>query len=176
MSKRLEENILSSIPSSLIPGNVGPYDSVAWPFSYTVTFDFGASPVTYGPNTKQTQSFQVTQEAAFICGSLSRKCLDGGPMGELSPLQLIVRDRQSTRQFMDFPIPLQAIAKKTPQTIWEVPLILMPSAFLDVEMTSWAPVDQVTGGQSSKISITFSGYRTRTKDIGTVLSTIFGRK
>lgn len=174
MSIRLEENILASIPSGLIPGNVGPYDSIAWPFSYTVNFDFGADG-TWGPDTFQRQSFQVTQEAAFICGEISRKCLNGGPGGELAPLQMLIKDRQSTRQFMDFAIPIQAIAKKTPPTVWEVPLIFMPSAFVDIEMTSWAEVAQTYGG-NSRMSFTFSGYRTRTKDIGTVLSTIFGRK
>jgi hypothetical protein len=89
-------------------------------------------------------------------------------------LQMIVRDRQSTRQFMDFPIPIQAIAKKTPPTIMEVPLIFMPNAFVDVVVTSWLPVAQATLG-SGRMVFTFSGYRTRTEDIGTVLSTVFGR-
>lgn len=174
MSK-LEDNLLSCLPSGLIPGNVGSYESVAWPFSYTVQFDFGNPPLTITPNTRQTQSFQVTQEAAFICGEISRKCLDGSTCGELAPWQILIKDRQSTRQFMDFPIPLQAIAKKTPPTVWEVPLIIMPSAFIDVEVSTWIPNNQFSGGQSTKFSITFSGYRTRTSDIGTVLSTIFGR-
>lgn len=170
---KLEQNLLSVLPSGLVPGNVGDYNNVCWPFSYTVRFDFGTDP-TYGPLTSQTQSFQVTQEAAFICGAISRKCLSGTTSGELAPLQMIVKDRQSTRQFMDFAIPIQAIAKKTPPTVWEVPLIIMPNAFIDVTLTSWLAANQATLG-SGKMSFTFKGYRTRTSDIGTVLSTIFGK-
>jgi len=185
MSK-LEDNLLAAVPSGLVPGNVGKLNDVCWPFDYTVAFNFGDNP-TYSPqlpltgvqNTAATPagglgSFQVTQEAAFICGSISRKCLSGTTSGELAPLQMIIRDRQSTRQFMDFPIPIQAIAKKTPPTIWEVPLIFMPNAFVDVQLTSWLSAAQATIG-SGRMVFTFSGYRTRTEDIGTVLSTVFGR-
>lgn len=185
MSK-LEDNLLASVPSGLVPGNVGKFDDVCWPFDYTVAFNFGDNP-SYGPalpvagqqNTTATpsggvNSFQVTQEAAFICGSISRKCFSGTTSGELAPLQMIIRDRQSTRQFMDFAIPIQGIAKKTPPTIWELPLIFMPNAFVDVIVTSWLPAAQATLG-SGRMVFTFSGYRTRTQDIGTVLSTVFGR-
>jgi hypothetical protein len=169
---RLEKELLSKIPSSLVPGNVGNYYDVAWPFTYTINFDFGANP-TYGPLTNQTQSFQVTQEAAFILGGITRKCYSGTTSGEHAPLQLIIRDRQSTRQFMDLPIPLQAIAKKTPPTLWEVPLIIMPNAFIDVTITSFNSNPQATVG-SGKINLSFIGYRTRTSDISKVLSTVYG--
>lgn len=183
MSKQLEQTLMSFLPSGLMPGNVGEIDSVAWPFEYSVDFDFGVNP-SYGPLTANSvdgsgnltakKSFQVTQEAAFIVGSISRKCYSGTTSGELAPLQMIIRDRQSTRQFMDVPIPIQAIAKKTPPTIWEVPLILLPNAFLDIDLSCWLPTAQATVG-SGRMTFTFSGYRTRTDDIGCVLSTIFGR-
>lgn len=171
MSK-LEQDLLAKLPSALVPGNVGNYYDVAWPFDYTVSFNFGDNP-SYGPLTNQTQSFQVTQEAAFIITNITRKCYSGTTSGELAPLQVIVRDRQSTRQFMDLPIPIQAIAKKTPSTNWEVPLILMPNAFLDITVTSWLTAAQATLG-SGRMNFTFSGYRTRTGNIGQVLSTVFG--
>jgi hypothetical protein len=168
----LETELLKRLPSALVPGNVGNFYDVAWPFDYTVSFDFGLNP-TYDKNTSQTQSFQVTQEAAFIIGSITRKCYSGTTSGELAPLQLMIRDRQSTRQFMDLPIPLQAIAKKIPATNWEVPLIMLPNAFIDFTLTSWLANPQNTLG-NSRINITMTGYRTRTSDIGQVLSTIFG--
>jgi len=170
----LETELLKKLPSALVPGNVGNFYDVAWPFDYTVSFDFGLNP-TWDKNTSQTQSFQVTQEAAFIIGSISRKCYSGTTSGELAPLQLMIRDRQSTRQFMDLPIPIQAIAKKIPATNWEVPLIMLPNAFIDFTLSSF-----LTGSESqasigcSKINFTMTGYRTRTSDIGQVLSTIFG--
>lgn len=169
---RLEAELLKKIPSSLVPGNVGNYYDVAWPFTYTVNFNFGTNP-TYGPLTNQTQSFQVTQEAAFILGGITRKCYSGSTSGELAPLQIMIRDRQSTRQFMDLPIPLQAIAKKTPPSMWEVPLIIMPNAFIDITLTSFQTVPQATVG-SGQINLSFIGYRTRTSDIEKVLSTVYG--
>lgn len=187
MSKRLEDNLLAAVPSGLIPGNVGELSDVCWPFDFTVSYNFGDNP-TYGPTvpnpailnapatpTGGLASFQVTQEAAFIMGWVSRKCYSGTVSGELAPLQVQIRDRQSTRQFMDIPIPLQAIAKKTPPTILEVPLIFMPSAFVDILISSWLPAAQASLG-SGVVELTFGGYRTRTQDIGTVLSTVFGRK
>jgi len=172
MSK-LEQELLKKLPSSLMPGNVGNYYDVAWPFDYTVNFDFGTDP-TYGPTTQQLQSFQVTQEAAFIVGSIARKCQSGTRSGELAPLQFLIKDRQSTRQFMDIPIPIQAIAKKTPPSMWELPLIIMPNAWIDIYVSSWLTAAQPSVGSGS-FSITFTGYRTRTSDIGAVLSTVFGR-
>lgn len=187
MSRRLEDNLLAAVPSGLVPGNVGQLDDVCWPFDYTIVYDFGTNPA-YGPSVPNPQvlntpatptgglgSFQVTQEAAFIMGSISRKCYSGTVSGELAPLQMVIRDRQSTRQFMDFSIPIQQIAKKTPPTILEVPLIFMPNAFVDVLISSWLPAAQPSLG-SGVVEFTFSGYRTRTQDIGTVLSTVFGRK
>lgn len=173
---RLEEQLLKKLPSSLIPGNVGNYYDVAWPFEYTVNFDFGDNPTwpTSITSLNDTQSFQVSQEAAFIIGNISRKCQSGTISGELAPLLVQFRDRQSTRQFMDKPIPIQAIAKKTPPTTWELPLILMPNAFLDVIISSFQSPAAGPFAGSSKMSFTFSGYRTRTSDIDTVLSTIFG--
>jgi hypothetical protein len=187
MSK-LEQDLVRKLPSSLVPGNVGKYYDVCWPFSYTVNFDFGANPTwnSFTPNpqvlnsaatpTGGLQTFQVTQEAAFIIGMISRKSFSGTTSGELAPLSVIFRDRQSTRQFMDIPIPIQQIAKKTPPTMWEVPLIIMPNAFIDVAVSCFlaSGVSQPTLGVSN-LSFTFSGYRTRTSDIDTVLSTVFGR-
>ncbi len=172
---RLEQELIARLPSSLIPGNVGNYYDVAWPFAYTLNFDFGVNP-TYSSNTNQVQSFQNTQEAAFIFGAITRKSWDGSTASELAPLQLLIKDRQSTRQFMDLPIPMQAIAKKTPYTTFEVPLIIMPNAFIDVIMTSWLPAgtNQTTVG-TGKIDISFIGYRTRTSEVGQVLSTVYGR-
>jgi len=173
---QLENEMLKRLPSSLVPGNVGNYYDVAWQFDYTVYFDFGANPTwpTAITPANNRQSFQVSQEAAFIIGSISRKCYSGSTSGELAPLLVQFTNRSSTRQFMDTPIPLQAIGKKIPPTIWEMPLILMPNSFLDVTVSTFQTIAQATNG-SGKFAITFSGYRTRTSDIDTVLSTVFGR-
>lgn len=171
---KLEELLSKILPRGLHPSNVGDYYDVAWPFTYSVQFDFGLDP-TYGPNTRQTQSFQNTQEAAFIFLQISRKADSQTTAGELAPLQLTIRDRQSTRQFNDRPIPLQMIPKKTPYFTFEVPLFIMPNAFMDFEMTSWLPSNQATTG-TSKHTIILKGYRTRTENIGPLLSSIYGEE
>lgn len=168
----LQKTLMKVLPSGLIPGNVGGYYDVAWPFTYTVEFNFGTDP-TYGPNTKQNQSFQNTQEAAFIFTQISRKSNFQSTSGELAPLQVTIRDRQSTRQFNDRPIPLQILPKKSPYFTFEVPLIIMPNAIIEFEMTSWLAANQATVGESVH-QIMLKGYRTRTEDIGKVLSTIYG--
>lgn len=168
----LQKKLLKILPSGLVPSNVGEYYSVAWPFTYTIDFDFGTNP-TYGPATSQTQSFQNTQEAAFIFTQISRKSDDYSTSGELAPLQLTIKDRQSTRQFNDQPVPIQIIPKKSPYLTLEVPLIILPNAFIDFIVSSWLPANQATVG-TSKHSFFLKGYRTRTEDIGTVLSTIYG--
>lgn len=174
MPTPLEKAILDAVPSSLLPGNVGGYYNVAWPFTYTIQFDMGDDP-TYGPNTKQVQSFQNTQEAAFIFLAMSWKPYAYSTSGALAPLTLTIKDRQSTRQFNDRPVPIQCIAKKIPYTLFEVPLVIMPNAFMDLEMTSWLSANQATLG-SGKHSFSFMGYRTRTENIGQVLSTVYGGK
>jgi hypothetical protein len=168
----LESELLSKVPSGLIPGNVGAYNDIAWKFTYSVDFNFGVNP-TYDQNTNQTQSYQNTQEAAFIFGWISRSAADNTTASNRAPLQLRIVDRQSTRQFNDLPIPLQMIPESTPPMALEVPLIIMPMAFMDLTMTSWLTAAQATVG-SGKHSIAMGGYRVRTNDIGKVLSMIFG--
>lgn len=166
------QDLKNVLPSYLQPGNVGKMGEVTWPFSYSVGFDFGASP-TWTPTTKQVQSFQVSQEAGLLLMALRRKSNDAS--GDLSPLQVELRDRQSSRQFNDRPIPMQNIGKKFRPTIFPTPMLLFPNAFLDVTITSWLTTGSQTSTSDGKFNITFFGYRIRTEDLGTVLSSVFGK-
>ena len=168
----LKSNLAQVIPAYMMPGNVGGYNKVTWPFWSQVNFDFGTNP-TYSSSTRQTQSFQVTQEAALLLMSISRKSYGYSTSSELAPLQVEIRDRQSSRQFNDRPIPMQMIGKKSRPTVLPTPLLIMPNAFIDVTVSSWLTGSQATVG-SGKMQFSFYGYRIRVEDADKVMSTIFG--
>jgi hypothetical protein len=164
--------LMGTLPPHMRPGNVGSYNKVTWPYWNQVNFDFGVNP-TWTAATKQTQSFQVSQEAAFILMSITRKAYTYSTASELAPLQLEIRDRQSSRQLNDRPIPLQMIGKRSRPTILPTPMLIMPNAFIDLTLTSWITGSQATVG-NGKHQISFFGYRVRVEDADKVLSSIFG--
>jgi len=167
----LREELIKKLPSYLVPSNIGDYNKVAWPFFQFVSFDFGTDP-TYGPSTRQTSGFRVTQEAALVLQGIYRKAYTYDAAGELSALQIRLIDRQSTRQFNDLPIRIQNIGKNSRPTIFPTPMLIMPSAIFDVEVTSWLLADEAVTG-SGRHDFGFFGYRVRVEDFDKVLSTIF---
>ena len=168
----LKQNLQGKLPPYLMPGNVGSYNKVSWPFWSTVDFNLGTNP-TLDTTTRLTSSFQVSQESALILMAITRKSFSYGLAGERGPLQFDIRDRQSSRQFNDRPIPLQNIGKRGKPTILPTPLLVMPNAFIDVTLTTWATAAVATVG-SGRHLLTFFGYRIRTEDAGKVLSSVFG--
>lgn len=170
----LKSNLSQVIPPYMMPGNVGGYNKVTWPFWFQVNFDFGTNP-TWSSASRQTQSFQVTQEAALLLMAISRKSYGYDTASELSPTQVEIRDRQSSRQFNDRPIPMQMIGKKSRPSVLPTPMLVMPNAFIDVTMSSWltSGISQATVGKG-KFQLSFFGYRVRVEDADKVLSTIFG--
>lgn len=168
----LREKLAGFLPPYMVPGNVGHVSQVTWPFWEAVTFDFGTDP-TYSSSTRQTQSFQVTQEAGLLVTQIARKSYVYSNAGELAPLQIEIRDRQSSRQFNDRPIPLQMIGRRGRPTVLPTPLLFMPNAFIDVTMSSWLTTSMATTG-NGKIEMIIFGYRIRVGDENKVLSTVFG--
>lgn len=170
--RSLKDHLKSYLPAHMVPGNVGGFNKVTWPFWFQVNFDLGTNP-TYSQSTRSTQSFQVTQEAAFLLMAISRKSYSYSTAGELAPLQLEVRDRQSSRQFNDRPIPMQMFGNKSRPSILPTPMLIMPNAFIDITLSSWLSGSQATVGDG-KFQFSFFGYRVRVEDADKVLSTIFG--
>lgn len=170
----LQTSMQQSLPAYMLPSNVGDINEVAWFFWEQMTFDFGTDPV-WSPLTNQQQSFQVTQEAGFLITSISRTYNSYTTAGALAPLQVSFRDRQSSRQFNDNPIPLQTIGIKGKPTILPTPYFLLPNAFFDGFMTSFQTNNpgQATVG-TSRHQLSFFGYRMRVEDAEKVLSTILG--
>lgn len=168
----LLEQLKQIVPAHLLPGNVGDIDKVTWQFFYPITFDFGLNP-TYTTGTKQVQNFQVSNEAAFLLMAIGRKAWDNTNASDLAPLQIEIRDRQSSRQFNDRPIPLQMIGKKSRRTVIPTPMLIAPNAFIDVTMTSFVTADMPTTG-IGKHELYFFGYRIRGEDMNKLYANIFG--
>lgn len=168
----LKKHLQRILPPGMVPGNVGNINEVMWPFYDAITIDFGTDP-TYTANSRLTGSFQVTQEACLLLSKISRKSYSYSTAGELAPLQLTFRDRQSSRQLNDRPIPIQMIGRKSFPTVLPTPYIIMPNGNFEVEVTSWLSGSQATVG-SGKHDFIFEGYRIRIEDQDKVLSTIFG--
>jgi len=173
---RLKQELKKVIPAPLMPQNVGHLNNVMWHFDFSANINLGVNP-TISSATNATGSFQVSQESAFLFMSLWRSTDDYNEVGDLAPLQIEIRDRQSSRFFNDTPIPLQNIGKKSWGSYLPTPMIILPNAFVDVIMTSWLEpgINQVAAGPSTGFhQFTFGGYRLRVEDAKKVLSTIFG--
>jgi len=170
----LLQKLKSVLPPHLIPGNVGDIKKVTWPFYSKVTFDFGTNP-TWTVNTRQVQSFQVTQEAGFLLMAIARKAWDSTGAGDVAPLQITITDRQSSRQFNNAPIPIQNIGKKKRPTILPTSYFFMPNAFVDITMTSFVPTGEtMTTVGNGKHEFSLFGYRIRAEDTASIMAAIYG--
>jgi hypothetical protein len=171
--QNLKQTLQNSLPGYMMPSNIGDISEVAWFFFEQMTFDFGTNP-TWSPSTNQRQSFQVTQESGFLLMAVSRSYNSYTTAGALAPLQVEFRDRQSSRQFNDNPIPLQMIGTKANPTILPTPMFLLPNAFFDGTITSFAQASGQPTTGTSRHQLSFFGFRMRVEDADQVLSTIFG--
>lgn len=163
------------LPPHLMPGNVGGFNCVTWPFWFSVNFEFGDDPVIQGGITRQIQTFQVTQEAALLLIGVSRQADSYNTAGHLGPWNITIRDNQSSRQFNDGPIPIQMIsAKGGLPTKLPICMLFMPNAIVSCEMGNWLPqgVSMPSTGSGSH-QFTFFGYRIRIEDTEKVLSSAF---
>lgn len=166
--KNLYDILKDKLPSHLMPGNIGQLGQVMWPFEYTMTFDFTAD-AGWSPQTLQTQSFQVDQEASFIMTGISWNGSDYSSAGSLAPLQLEFQDVQSRRFLQDVPVPLQAFGRKQYITPLSVPFIISPNGQFRATMTSFVPALQPVIGEKV-IRLTFHGVRTRTEHALNILN------
>lgn len=170
----LKKNLRNSLPAHMIPGNVGGYNKVTWPFWFQVNFDFGTNP-SWTSQVNQRQSFQVTQEAAWLMTSICLHNNGYDTSSALAPLQIEIRDRQSSRQLNSSPIPLQMFGKNSLPSTMPTPMLFMPNAFVDIIASSWVPQGEtMTSTGDGEFQLSFFGYRVRVEDADKVLSTIFG--
>lgn len=171
--QNLKNKMVHGLPAHLVPGNVGNLYDVTWPFWYVANFDFGVDPV-ISQNLRQTQSFTVSQEAAFILLGISRASDEATTLGgAYGPWQLNFQDRQSSRKLNDAPIPFQILGSKANITPLPTGYLILPNASIDVEM-SGSNVTPFTATGVAKHQIMFHGVRIRIEAADKILSTIFG--
>jgi len=172
--KDLKSHLEQFLPSHLMPRNVGGYNTVAWPFWFTINFDFGAI-ANIDSTVKKTSSFQVTQEGALLLFAISKTSSTYDDAGDTGPYTIDkISDRQSSRQFNDLPIPYQMIGTKAKPTELPTPMLIMPNAFIDVTMGTWlAPGFSQPVATNPRFELNFHGLRIRIEDADKVLSTIF---
>lgn len=170
----LKDQLDKVIPPYQRPSNVGPMNVVTWPYYHDVSFDLGTNP-TWTSSSSQTRNFQVSQEAGFLLMAVGRNAWDSSHAGDLAPLQIEIRDRQSTRVFNDRPMPIQNIGKKKDPTVFPTPMLIAPNAIIEVIASSWvdSTVSMPTVG-IGKFDLFFFGYRIRIEDLNKVQSTVFG--
>lgn len=160
------------IPRYLEPRNIGQIDSVMWDFFFPLTVDFGTDP-TYDETSRRTATVQVSQESAFLLVGISRSYQNNGDAGFGAPLQVTIRDNQSSRQFNDTPIPLQNIGLKGQPTKLDTPLLLQPNSRISLEVSSWLDGDQLVTTGSGVHEFVLYGMRVRDVNNLKVLSSIW---
>lgn len=173
--KSLKEDLKGALMPHMLPANVGALNEVAWPFYFQVRIDFGSDP-DISQSVSQRGYFQVDQEASFILMSVSLSYMtDSADLSGVAsaPLSVDFIDRQSTRRFSSGPVPIQSIGDNSNPMIFPTGMLIMPNAFLDVEVRGMNPTTQSHTG-SGLLQFSFFGYRTRVENAQKVLSTIFG--
>ena len=169
----LEDHLTSILPAELIPSNVGDINQVQWGFFYQIDFDFGNNP-TFNSNTREARQFKVTNESAFLLTRLYRDTDDAGVAGLEAPLTIIIKDLQSSRQFMSTGIPVQCIPGKGFFYELPVPFLLYPAASAELEIKCWLPegVEIETTGTGTQ-HFTLYGARVRVQDPNAILKAMF---
>jgi len=173
--KKFRQTLSENLNPNMMPANVGGINEVAWPFYFQVQIDVGTAP-SISTSLRVRNSFQVDQEASLILMSISRMhdTNAAGVSATLNaPLQMELIDRQSSRRFNNAPIPIQMIGDNSNPSVLPTGMLLMPNAFLDVEVSGIPTVAQAFAG-SGVMQFSFFGYRTRIENAQKVLSTIFG--
>lgn len=172
----LFEELAGKLPPELMPGNVGTMASVRWNFDFPLRFKIDAGETVFGNNTLIKAAFQVPQEAALILThiAMSFEPLDGFTATPANaPLHIEIKDRQSSRQFMSVPLPIQAIGSGRFPTALPAKMIFMPTAFVDVEMRSFADGTFDYSMMTGYVNLVCYGVRIRVQDAKNILGTVF---
>lgn len=174
----LFSELAAKLPPDLIPGNVGNMSSVRWNFDFPLRFQIPVGQTVFSSAFKLNQFFQVPQEAALILTHLavSYEPLSGTAVTPANaPLTIEIRDRQSSRQFMSVPLPIQGIGSGRFPTALPAKMIFMPTAFVDVEMRSFGDGSADYTDMTGVINLVCYGVRIRIKDAKDILGTVFAQ-
>jgi len=173
-SADLRTNLSAVLPLDIMPGNVGPLNSIAWDFWEPAEVNFGMNPL-LSANSIQNTTFRVDQDGAFLMlGIIVTGDTARGGAGLDGPYQVVIRDRQSSRTFNDQPIPLQALGSRVNPRKFPTPLLFQPNAYVQFYVTTWLPQgtsQQMSG--SGRLQFAPYGVRVRIEDTRQTLGNIF---
>lgn len=170
----LEGNLKSTLPAHLVPSNVGSYKEIMWPYWLNFEFDYSnGDDVLFPVNGIKEVTRQISQEAGFIAVALYRDYQSSGTGGKGSPLEITIRDRQSTRQLNDNAIQIQHFGTKGEGTKFITPYTFMPNARISLELSSILGADYTVPNESGKQRISIFGYRIRTEDASVIANKIY---
>lgn len=174
----LQHNLAQGLSSKLMPGNLGDINKIAWPFWFTST------KATCPPNTAINGNVTVTQEAAFIALSYTKAVFleeTGSPgqyqyidpnqpddSGKSNGLTFLLRDSQSSRQFMNRAIDINQIGFWKYPTVLPVPQLFLPNS--NIEFTFQNNTNDLT----YRPYISIFGLRVRIDHAKDILSTVTG--
>lgn len=175
-AQTLGYNLAQGLDSSLMPGNVGDINRIIWPFWFTT------SQVTLEPNQAGQGNITITQEASFIWTGYSKVVLleeTGGPgqyqyidpfqpddSAKANDLNFLIRDSQSSRQFMNKPMSINMISDGRILTNLPTPQLILPNSNIEVTYQN------NSASATYRPFITFFGYRLRIDHSKDILSTI----
>jgi len=180
----LKTNMDSALPPELRPGNVGNLANVIWPFWFTT---FGQNPqqpaVQLQPGQSAIVSFVVTQEAAFVLTQIAKVVHEDivGATTYLDPdnfnvsvsnangLSVVMRDASSTRDFMQNPIPVDAIGDPGNPTALPTPMWIKENGRMEFFVGN-----EPTSGRIYWPKFIAFGYRIRTDAYDKILSAVTG--
>lgn len=176
-ARGLAEKFETGILAGFKPGNIGEINNVIWPFYFQV--DSGD----LAPNTADTFSFSVTQEAAFLMRQVSYSSFrkSGDDYEYIDPfyfdesanspngLFYTMEDAQSSRVFQG----------RTPKDISllgsaNFPTIFPSTVFMIPNQTMLFNLFNQSTEETFRTFITVFGYRVRVADAQNLLSTISG--
>ncbi len=172
----LRDELLAKLPPELMAGNVGKISEVRWNYDFPITFTIPVGGTTFSSAFRKSASFQVPQEGAFI---LTNIAVNYSPLAgttvtpENAPLLVEIRDRQSSRQLMSNPMPIQAFGNGKYPTKLPANMIFMPSAFVELNLSSFADGTVDYTSSTGYINVVLYGVRIRIKDAKDVLGTVF---
>lgn len=173
--KRMNESRV--FEGSFIPPNLAKFKDYSWGFeqiAYTTAM---------APNTTQTISSSISQEAAFIWTHLSKQVFIQANTNEytyvdpyaptyaarVSPgLSLTIRDPQSDRQLIQDPIPLDDVGDGI------FPSPFMPMLFLNSSQIE-AIVNNDNAANTYLVFLTFYGFKIRVDDLAELSSTVYAK-
>ena len=174
--QQLQSNLGKSKANFLVPGNVGDINKVQWGFWFSTPF------VRIDPGVNIRTQFTVTQEAAFTYMSMTKAVYDldtvtneityidpdEPALGDSQGLSWILRDAQSSREFMNIPQSLDMVGNPRWPSVLPTPYMFLPNSIVEFNLINNHPTNVYIA------QVSLFGYRLRIENSQNILSTVYG--